>query len=462
MTGGRGFGRTAAVYLLGLTLGGLYVGLIAPLRTAIQAQMGIGDATGIWMVNAYTLFYAALIPVSGALADRYGRKRVYTACLAVFTAGAALCGLSQDMGGFPLLVAGRVVQAAGAGGVIPVATAEMGVSAPEGRRGMWLGIASAVAGLSNVAGAALGSAVLAAVGADEWRWAFWGAVPAGALLALAAARQLPAREGRAAGRLDLLGSALFVAFALALLVGLGGVDFFDLRSLARPRVWGPLAAAVALGALFVAAERRAPEPMLHLEYLADKGIRILMAVSFLVGCSVISMVLVPQFAEFALGGPAGSGGYYMAAIGVFAAFGPPLAGRLIDARGAKPVLVGGLLVTAAGFMLLALAVAPRPSVAGMLAALGVVGLGMGFTMGTPLNYLMLQSVPESQGASGVAALALMRQMGTTVAPALLVGFVANGNGMAGYQAMLLCVAGFNLASVLLTAFYRERRETRAR
>ena len=455
--GGAGFGRVAAIYLLGLLLGGLYVGLIAPVRTVIQAQMGVSDAVGIWMVNVYTLFYAALIPISGALADRHGRKRVFSACLVLFAAGSAVCGLSQDVGGFGMLLAGRVVQAAGAGGIIPVATAEMGASAPAGSRGMWLGIASAVAGISNVVGSAAGSAIIGVVGVQGWRWAFYVAVPVGVALAVCARSWLPDHHEQASGRLDLAGSALFVAFVLLALVGIGGIDFFRLGSLASPRVWGALAAAAVVLVAFRGVERRADSPIFHVEYLRDRQIRIIMAVSFFVGCCIISMVLVPQFAEYALGLPVGSGGYYMAVMGVFAAFGPPLGGRIIDAHGAKPVLVGGLIVTAVGFVLLATLVAGSPSPVAMFVALLVVGLGMGFTMGTPLNYMMLQCTPPEQSSSAIATLALVRQIGTTVAPALLVGFISHGSGMAGYQAMLLTVAAFNVVSLALVLRYRDPR-----
>lgn len=449
------FGRIAAIYLLGLLLGGIYVGLIAPVRTVIQTQMGIDDSVGIWMVNIYTLFYAALIPVSGNLADRYGRKYVYTACLAIFTLGATMCGLSQDMGGFPLLIAGRIVQAAGAGGIIPVATAEMGVSAPADKRGMWLGIAAAVAGIANVLGAAVGSAIVGIVGIDGWRWAFYVAVPIGIMLALAAAKWLPSHKVEFIGKLDLIGSILFIVFVLMLLLGLDGIDFFDLSSVASPRVWVPLLIAIAILPLFKTVENKSQSPIFHIEYLSNRRIRILLVVSFFVGCCIISMVLVPQFAEAALDIPVGSGGYYMAIMGVFAAFGPPLGGKIIDSRGAKPVLMGGLIVTALGFLMLATLVIQYPSVFTMCLSLGIVGLGMGFTMGTPLNYMMLQNVPEAQSSSGIATLALVRQIGTTVAPALLVGFISNGSGMAGYQAMLLAVAAFNLISIVLMLFYRE-------
>ena len=157
MNQSRKLGAVLAIYLVGLLIGGLYVGMVSPARTVIQAHFGIDGATGIWMINIYTLFYAALIPVIGNVADRMGRRRVFAICVCLFCMGAVFCGLSQSIGGFGLLLVGRVVQAAGAGGMIPVANAAIGTSFPPEKRGMALGVAAAVMGVSNVFGAAAGS-----------------------------------------------------------------------------------------------------------------------------------------------------------------------------------------------------------------------------------------------------------------------------------------------------------------
>ncbi|MBO7702704.1 MAG: MFS transporter, partial [Eggerthellaceae bacterium] len=146
------YGLILAIYLIGLLIGGLYVGMVSPVRTVVQADFGIDSTLGIWMINIYTLFYAALIPVIGKIADRRGRARVFTVCVGVFCVGAVICGLSQKVGGFGLLLVGRVVQAVGAGGMIPVANAEIGTTFPPEKRGMALGLAAVVVGVSNVLG----------------------------------------------------------------------------------------------------------------------------------------------------------------------------------------------------------------------------------------------------------------------------------------------------------------------
>ena len=462
-------GAILAIYLLGLLVGGLYVGMVSPVRTVVQAAFGLDDNAGIWMINIYTLFYAALIPVIGKLADRRGRNRVFTWCLVVFAVGSALCGLSKAVGGFGLLLAGRVVQAAGAGGMIPVANAAIGTTFPAEKRGMALGIAAAVAGIANVLGAAAGSAVIGIVGVQGWDVMFYLAVPVCAALALAAtvflrgpgAAPVPDAEsrGQKPPHFDWAGSILLVAWVLLLLLGIKEVDFADLAASAqRPVLWTTFAAAVVCIVAFGKVEGRAQDPVFHMEYLHSRPIVITMVASFFVGCTIISMMLVPQYAEFAMGDPLGSGGYYVLAIGAASLVGPPLGGKLIDRFGPKPVLAFGLVVMTAGFVFLALVASAAPSAPLLIIGLAVVGFGMGFAMGAPTNYMVLENTEEKDGASAVATIALVRQVGTSLAPAVLVSFTASGAGMAGYQQMLLCVAAFCLAALVAIVPYRSPRK----
>ncbi|MDO4501818.1 MAG: MFS transporter [Coriobacteriia bacterium] len=452
------FGAQLAVYLLGLTIGGLYVGMISPVRTVIQADFGIGSDAGIWMINIYTLFYAALIPVIGRVADLHGRKRVFTACLAVFAAGAVLCGLSASFGGMTLLLTGRVVQAVGACGMIPVANAEMGTSFPEGKRGLALGLAAAITGMSNVLGAAVGSAVLGLFGSQNWPMLFYVCLPFCAVAMVGAILFLPHRQVSEQGSLDLPGSVVFVLMVLALLLGLREVDFFDLGSLAQPAVGGPLAAFAVLLVAFALIEKRSPSPMFHLEFLSNRGVVLTMLISFFIGGVVISMTLIPELAEATVGAPVGSGGYYVMAVGIFALFGPPLAGKIMDRIGPKLVLGFGLAVGAAGYVFLALVAVPAQSPALLVVGLCIMGLGMGFSMGAPCNYMVLEHTDDAHSTSAIATITLVRQLGTSIAPAILVGFTTAGAGLAGYQGMLACAAAFCLAGLALLAFYRSPRK----
>lgn len=449
----RNLGVVLAVYLVGLLIGGLYVGMVSPARTVIQADFGIDGTLGIWMINIYTLFYAALIPIIGKIADRRGRKRVFTICMGVFCAGSVLCGVSQSVGGFWLLLVGRVVQAVGAGGVIPVANAEIGTTFPQEKRGMALGIAAAVIGVSNVLGSALGSAVVGAFGVDRWPLMFYLCIPFCLAVIAASVAYLPDSEvEQSPGRMDIAGSVLFTLFVLLLLLGVKSIGETSSPLVAA----APFIGAVACVVAFRFVESRAEDPVFHLEYFHNRQIVITMIVSFFIGCFVISLVLVPELAEYAMGDPLGSGGYYILAIGLTSFVATPVAGKVIDKTGPKPVLMTGLAISIAGLLFLALVAVAAPSIATFVAGLAVVGAGMGMAMGAPTNYMILENTDKRDSTSAIATITLIRQIGTTVAPAVYIGLITSAPGLAGYQNMLLCVATFNALALITMFFYRGR------
>lgn len=452
----NGLGPIFAIYLLGLLLGGLYVGMVAPVRLVIQEHFGLGDITGIWMINIYTLFYAACIPVVGKLADIRGRKPVFLGCLAVFTAGSFVCGLSSIVDSFYVLLAGRLVQAVGACGIIPVANAEIGATFPQEKRGMALGIAAAVAGIANVLGAVVGSLVIGIVGNDNWPALFYFAIPVCAALIAAGAHFLPNRAVEDKTSLDLPGSILIVATVLALLLSIQDLDTNNIAASITSRdVLVPFAAFIVFLVAFVLVEHRAQSPVFHMEYLGRAPILVTMIVSLFVGGIIITMTLIPEVAEFILNAPTGSGGLYILPVGILSMFGPPLGGKLIDRFGPKPVMSGGLVAAAVGFAFLAFVSLNSDSAVLFVVGLGIMGLGMGFCMGAPTNYMILENTSSEESGSAIATIALVRQIGTTLAPALLLGFVSAYPGAHGFFLMLLCAAAFCLISLVCMAFYRK-------
>ncbi|MBR3258980.1 MAG: MFS transporter [Eggerthellaceae bacterium] len=454
----RDYRAILAVYLTGLIIGGLYVGLVAPVRTVIQAHFGIDDATGIWMINIYTLFYAALIPPLGRVADLRGRRTVFMACLVAFAAGSALCGTSAWAGGFGMLLAGRLLQAVGACGMIPIAVAEAGTGFPPEKRGMALGITSAASGLANVLGSAVGSAMLGLIGNANWPWLFFVSVPLCLVLAVVARAVLPNTTSEARRGLDIPGSIVFVLAVLALLFAIRGLDYRALgASLAAPEVWAPLLLCVIGFAAFAVIERRAPSPMFHAEYLKNHAIAVTLLVSFFVGCVLIAMTLIPQYAEFVLGAEVGTGGYYMAILGVFSIVGPVIGGRLIDRVGPKPIMFWALVAVVGGYLFLAFVVTESASAVLLLAGLSLVGLGMGFGMGAPTNYMILSNTSPEDSNSAIATVTLARQLGTSIAPAVFVGFIGSGDAQ-GYTSMMMAVAlCAALALVVLLAYPAKKR-----
>ena len=418
------------LYLLGIFMGAIDTGIVSPARTLIQSALGVDERTGIWMITIYTLAFATIIPISGKLADRFGRKVIYLVSISLFGLGSLICSLSAATGQFWVLLAGRVIQALGGGGIMPIATAEFGTTFPAEKRGMALGLVGGVYGIANILGSTLGSSILGIFGTSRWDLLFLINVPIAIAVVAAGFFFLPNNKGEARTRIDWAGIPILSVMVLSLLYGLRNLDFFNLpASLVQTNVYPFILGFLVLLPILILIERRSTDPVLNLSYFTSRPTLITLILGFAAGIMMMGMVFVPQFAENALSIPSGSGGYFVAMLGLFAGISAPLSGKLIDRFGPKRVLFSGFAITLAGALFLIFLTIPQPSVTTVLISLAIIGLGLGFTMGTPLNYMMLQNTKPEDSNSSLATLSLIRSIGTAIAPAIMIGFLAHA-GMA--------------------------------
>ena len=414
------------LYLAGIFMGAIDTGIVTPARTIIQSQLGVSAQTGIWMITIYTLAYAASVPIMGKLADKFGRKYVYVICITLFGLGSLFCGLSGSFGGFPLLIAARIVQAIGGGGIVPIATAEFGTTFPPEKRGLALGLVGGVYGIANVFGASAGSAILDLFGTDRWEFIFYINVPISLFIIVCGLFVLQNnRDEENNKKIDLFGIFTLTVMVLSLLYGLKNLDFFDFgNSILSTGVYPFLLVFLAFVPLFILAEKHAEDPVLSLSYFTDRNVLVTLLLSTISGFLMMGVIFVPQFAENCLKLPTGEGGYLVIMLGLFAGLGAPISGKLIDKFGPKVILAFGFLSSAVGALFMMFVTTKFPSMLTVLVGLALAGLGMGFTMGTPVNYMMLANTDEKQSNSSLAALSLVRSIGTAIAPAIMVGFIA--------------------------------------
>lgn len=355
-----GWAAPIALYLLGIFMGAIDTGIITPARPIVARDLGVDDSLGIWMITIYTLAYAASIPIMGKLADRQGRKRVYLAAIALFGVGSLLCGLAQDVGSFQMLIVARALQAIGGGGILPIATAEIGTEVPEAKRGMALGLVGMVYGVANIFGASAGSLILDVVGPHNWQWIFYVNVPIALAIVAAGWVVLPDHREGEVKPIDALGTLLVVGIILSLLYGIKNLDFFDLgASLQSPSVWPFLVGCLVALPAFVWAERRAADPVLNLHYFTNRGIGLTLVLSLLSGVVLMAVVFVPQLAENALRIPAGKGGYFVIALGLASGIGAPFASAI--GEGFRGVYLFDLAVCLLALGVIVLVPRPAPA-----------------------------------------------------------------------------------------------------
>jgi EmrB/QacA subfamily drug resistance transporter len=419
----------AAVYLLGLFMGAIDTGIVTPARTIIQNNLMVDDKTGIWMITIYTLAYAASIPIMGKLADKFGRKYVYLTAIFLFGTGSLFCGLSQNFGSFTMLLVARVIQAIGGGGIVPIATAEFGTTFPPEKRGMALGLVGGVYGIANIFGSSAGSAILDIFGKNNWQFIFYINVPITIFIIVAGLLVLKNNKSESVSKIDTLGIILLVSMILSLLYGLKNIDFFNFsESIKSTSVYPFIITFAVLLPFFVLSEKKAEDPVMNLSYFTNPRIVVTFFVSFISGVALMGTIFIPQFSENAMKIATGSGGYFVIILGLFAGVGAPISGKLSDKFGAKSVLTLGFAISLAGSAFLILVTTKNPGLVTVIVSLLLMGLGMGFTMGAPLNYMMLENTKKEEANSALAALSLIRSIGTTIAPAIMIGFIAHAGG----------------------------------
>lgn len=414
------------LYILGIFMGALDTGIVSPARTIIQNSLGVDDKTGIWMITIYTLAYASIIPISGKLADKFGRKYIYIVSVALFGVGSSICAFSYFFTSFPILLTGRVIQAIGGGGIMPIATAEFGTSFPKEKRGMALGLVGATFGVANILGSTIGSALLSIFGNENWRWLFFINVPVCIIIVFFGLIVLPNSKSEFVKKIDKLGTLIIVGIILSLLYGLKNIDFFNfISSIKSVTVYPYLIVFVILIPIFIFIEKKAKDPIINLSYFSNPRIIITLILAIISGIGMMGMVFVPQFAENALKYPAGTGGYFVAILGVFAGISAPVSGNMIDKFGAKIVLLIGFMISMIGALFLAFVAVKFNNILSISIGLIFMGLGVGFTMGAPLNYMMLGNTDAAESNSALSTLSLIRSIGTAISPAIMIGFIAH-------------------------------------
>ena len=422
----NGTGIAMLVFLLGIFMGAMDSGIVSPARDVIANGLGITESASVWMITIYTLAYAVSMPITGKLADTYGRKKVYMLCVILFATGSLLCGVSDIVGSYQFLLTSRVIQAIGGGGIMPIATAYIGASFPEEKRGSALGMVGGVYGIATVLGPTLGSFVLSMAGDSRWGFLFLINVPISIIIIIAALKLKENKKESKVKKMDIWGSVVLSVMVASIMYGLTNLKFYDFaNSIQSMDVWPYLIIFIAFIPLFISIEKRAEDPVLNLNFFTNKQTALTLFLSFIVGCGLMSTVFLPQFSENVLRIKRGSGGYVVTLFAVFTGIAAPLGGKFIDKFGVKKLLLLGFGVNIIGVLYQALVTANHPNFTNLTIGLVFMGAGMGFTMGTPINYLMMSLVKPEEISMGQSTVSLLRSIGVAVSPNLLINFVSD-------------------------------------
>jgi EmrB/QacA subfamily drug resistance transporter len=401
--------------------------IVLDLRVSLDTEL----QRAAWVITGYLLAYSVSMTFAGRLSDLYGRRVTYMVCLAIFIVGSVGVAAAPTLGA---VVAGRVVQALGAGALVPVAMALVGDLFPAGRRAWALGIIAAVDTAGWMVGHLYGGALMALV--DDWRLLFWLNLPLGLgalLLTWRALRDLP--DTRAQGTFDWAGALLIAASLTALNIGLsagaelGQTDFYGERAGPPPYALPLVLASLALLAAFVWVEQRAQDPLLDLALFRSRAASVACAINALVGFALaLAIANVPLFINTRLGllNPqdpdilrrgAWESGLVLSAFTLTMAATAPLGGWLAGRRAWRVPTLLGLVLAAAGYALMSLWRADTGYTA-MACSLALAGAGLGLTL-SPTASVVIDAASEARRGAASALVIVLRLTGMTVGVSVL-------------------------------------------
>jgi EmrB/QacA subfamily drug resistance transporter len=390
----------------------------------IRHDLGASIEMLQWTVNAYNLSFAVLLLTGAALGDRFGRRRIFTAGLALFAAASTMCAIAGDPG---WLIAGRALQGAGSALLIPLAMALLSAAFPRAERAKALAIFAGVTGLALIAGPIVGGAISEGF---AWQWIFWINVPIGLVTIPLVLRHVPESRGPNAA-LDIGGLALVSGAAFAMVWGLMRGNSVGWTN---PAVSTALIAGLFLAVAFVAFELRAAEPMLPMWFFRIRAFAASTAASLLFYAGMYGVLFfIVQFFQTAQGfGPLGAGLRivpWTATLFVFA----PLGGRLVHQLGERRLVVGGLLLQALGMAWLAMIAAPSTAYAALVAPMVLAGAGVSLAMPAAQN-AVINAVAASEIGKASGAFNMFRFLGGAFGIAILVAVFDHVGGLSSPQA----------------------------
>ena len=405
----------------------------------LQFQTDVADLQ--WIVNAYTLVFAALLLTSGALGDRLGARWIFAAGFLVFTLASVACGLA---GSFPLLLAARIVQGLGAALLVPNSLALLQQAFPDKRqRTHAVSLWGAAGGIALAAGPIAGGFLVDHFG---WPSIFLINLPIGAVgLALTLINFEPgSRNG--ARSLDLPGQALAILALASLALALSDVARFGWG---HPRVLTEFAAAIVLAVAFIVTEKISRAPMLPLSLFAIPAFAIASLSGLIVNFAYYGLVFVfSLFFQLQQHLSPEQTGIAFLPMTVVLMAANMVAGRLIHRVGARSLMIAGLLISATGYGLLIpidAGSAFRDLAIPMLIAAG----GIALLVPTMTN-LTLSSVDASKGGIASGILNTFRQVGGMIGVATS-GYLVRDTAPAAFMAGMHTAIILSVALLLLTA-----------
>lgn len=404
--------------MLAMFLSSLDQTVVGTAMPRIIADLG-GFAHYTWLATAYMVTSTIVLPITGKLTDMYGRKHFFTAGIAIFVIGSLLCGLSQTM---TQIIIFRGFQGIGAGIMMANSFIVVGDLFPPAERGKYVGLVTAVFGVSSVIGPTLGGFI---TDSFSWHWIFYINIPLGIITIILFVFFFPHfRLDNLKHKIDYTGMTTLVLAVIPLMLALswGGTEY--------PWVSVPVIGMFALSAAAVVAfpiiEGRSEEPIVPLRVFKNPVVAVSIVVTFLSGIGMFgSIIFIPLFFQGVLGLSATASGTFLTPMMLSQIFGSFVSGQLLSRTGGHYRLQGifGLAIMASGLLLLS-RMTPETSYASAVVNIALIGFGLGITL--PLYTIAVQNAcPYNILGAATSAVPFFRAIGGSIGLAIFGSIITN-------------------------------------
>ena len=383
---------------------------------SIQDHFGSGVSGLQWIIDAYTLVFAAFMLTGGTLGDLYGRKRIFLIGLTVFTAGSLMAGLAPSLNA---LIAGRAIQGLGAAALLPGTLSILTQAFPDPKeRAQAIGIWAGVSGMALAAGPIVGGALVDSLG---WQSVFFLNIPIGIVAFIVAQRVVRESRNPEGRHLDLPGQALAI-------IGLGTLTYALIEANSygwtSPLIVGLFATAAIATALFIRVESRSTSPMLDLSFFRNRTFAAAATVAGLVSFGMFGVFFfLTLFLQNVQGYSAFQMGLRSLPMTGAIIFTAPIAGNLAGRIGPRIPMTVGLATVGVG-MLLMERITPGMPYSALWWNLLMMGIGMGLVM-TPMTAAVMNAVPRRRAGMASATSNASREVGGVFGIALLGAIVTH-------------------------------------
>jgi EmrB/QacA subfamily drug resistance transporter len=432
-----------AICCLSLFIAGIDVTIVNVALPSIQRSLHASVSGLQWTIDAYTLVIACLLMLSGSMADRFGRRRVFQLGLAVFSLGSLLCSVAPGLG---WLVAFRGLQAVGGSMLNPVAMSIIvNTFTDRKERARAVGIWGSVLGLSLAAGPVVGGVLVSAIG---WRSIFWINIPIGLAAIILTQRFVPESRAPRARRLDPGGQVLIVVLLASITYG---IIEGPRRGWSSPLILGLFVLGAVAAAALVAVESRRREPLIDVRFFRSApfaGATLVAVAAFtaLGGFLFLNTLYLQDVRHYS----ALKAGLFTLPMAAMILVFSTVSGRLVGTRGPRLslVLAGPAMAVAA---LLLVRLGAHTSVAYLLVAYAIFGIGSGL-VNAPITNTAVSGMPTEQAGVAGAVASTSRQIGSSLGVAITGSLVAGGTGVGfvgASHAAWAVIAGCGVAVLLL-------------